>query len=52
MFNDRLAEELFLLNKAALLVRKERMKVHLQQDNLRIQQELAARGLAVVPILD
>lgn len=48
----RLAEELFVLNKAALLDRKERMRLHLQQDSLRIQRELAAQGLGVVPTLD
>ena len=48
----RLAEELFLLNKAALMARKERMRDRLQQDYKEAQQELAARGLAIAVSVD
>ena len=43
----RLAEELFLLNRAALMARKERMRDQLLEDYRKAQQELAARGFAI-----
>ncbi len=48
----RLAEELFLLNKAALLARKERMRERLQQDTASVQKELATKGLAIATNID
>lgn len=48
----RLAEELFLLNQAALLARKERMRDRLQQDLASVQRELAAKGLAIAATVD
>lgn len=48
----RLAEELFLLNKAALMARKERMRAQMQQDYMEAQQELATRGLAIATSTD
>ncbi len=48
----RLAEELFLLNKAALLARKERMRERLQQDTASVQRELATKGLAIAVNID
>lgn len=51
-FVCRLAEQLFLLNKAALIARKERMRDQLQQDYTKAQQELATRGLAIATSTD
>jgi len=48
----RLAEDLFLLNKAALLARKERMRERLQQDTASVQNELATKGLAIAINID
>ncbi|DBA80633.1 hypothetical protein WJX77_003530 [Trebouxia sp. C0004] len=48
----KLAEELFLLNKAALLARKERMRERLQQDTASVQRELATKGLAIAINID
>ena len=48
----RLAEELVLLNRAALMARKERMRDQLLEDYSKAQQELAARGLAIAPGTD
>ncbi|DBA68711.1 hypothetical protein WJX79_008700 [Trebouxia sp. C0005] len=48
----KLAEELFLLNKAALLARKERMRERLQQDTASVQRELATKGLAIAVNID
>ena len=43
---------MFMLNKAKLADRKERMRQQLQQDAMKIQQELAAQGLAIVSVCD
>ncbi|DBB03673.1 hypothetical protein WJX82_001579 [Trebouxia sp. C0006] len=48
----KLAEELFLLNKAALLARKERMRERLQQDTASVQKQLATKGLAIATNID
>ena len=41
-----------MLNKAALLARKERMKERLQQDTASVQRELATKGLAIATNID
>lgn len=48
----RLAEELLLLNRAALMARKQRMRDQLQQDYTKIQLELGKRGLAIASSID
>ncbi|KAL3145899.1 hypothetical protein ABBQ38_015266 [Trebouxia sp. C0009 RCD-2024] len=48
----QLAEEILLLKRAALMARKQRMRDRLQQDYIKVQQELSTRGLAIAPSID